>query len=547
MNEDKFHDECGVVGIYGAENAAALSYFALTSLQHRGQESAGIAVCDSSGAGDNGTAENKARIKLHKGIGLVNDVFDKNNFEKLSGNIAVAHVRYATAGGRTIDNAQPFVNSFKNGSIALAHNGQLVNHTKIRELLEDNGSTFLSSSDSEVILKLIVRKYIENGGHLGTPNLNEGDEKAKQKRFVDAVVQAVKLIKGSFALCIMTENMLIGVRDPNGIRPLCIGTIGKASQGDFKGESEVAPLGEGVDRNEVRAQGKTFRHTSFILASESCAIDAVNGSFLRDVEPGELVVISKDGLVSYKYANERKLTCIFEYVYFARPDSVIDGISVQEARYKMGQVLAHENAVDADIVIGVPDSGLGAAMGYARESGIPYGMGIIKNKYIGRTFIAPTQAERENMVFVKLNAIRSDLEGKRVVVIDDSIVRGTTSRRLVQILRRAGAKEVHFRVSSPPVKFPCYLGIDTPSKSELISSTHELEEIRREIGADSLAFISLGGMIKALSGKEIVARKNVAGACACPCENTGATHEGMSGSAIDGAFCKGCFSGIYPV
>ncbi|MBO4319803.1 MAG: amidophosphoribosyltransferase, partial [Treponema sp.] len=262
---------------------------------------------------------------------------------------------------------------------------------------------------------------------------------------------------------------------------------------------------------------------NFIIASETCAIDAVNGQFLRDVEPGEIVVISKDGIHSIKYADENKRTCIFEYVYFARPDSVIDGISVQEARYEMGKVLAQESPVEADVVIGVPDSGLGAAQGYARASGIPYGMGIIKNKYIGRTFIAPTQAERENMVFVKLNAIRSDLEGKRVIVIDDSIVRGTTSRRLVQILRRAGAKEVHFRVSSPPVKFPCHLGIDTPSKAELISSTHELEAIRKEIGSDSLAFISLDGMKRALSS-------------CCP-EKEKCCDE----------WCEGCFNGEYPV
>ena len=470
MNEDKFHDECGVVGIYGADNAAALSYFALTSLQHRGQESAGIAVSDGK------------KINLHKAMGLVSDVFEQDHFETLNGNIAVGHVRYATAGGRTIDNAQPFMNSFKNGSIALAHNGQLVNHTKLRELLEDYGSTFSSSSDSEVILKLIVRKYIENGGKLGSARQPEMLKQVQHDSeiFVDAVVQTAKLIKGSFALCIMTENMLIGVRDPNGIRPLCIGKV---------------------------ADG-------YIITSESCAIDSVNGRFIRDVEPGEIVVITKDGLSSIKYSEDKKRTCIFEYVYFARPDSVIDGISVQEARYRMGEVLAEESPVEADIVIGVPDSGLGAAQGYARASGVPYGMGIIKNKYIGRTFIAPTQKERENMVFVKLNAIRSDLEGKRVIVIDDSIVRGTTSRRLVQILRRAGAREVHFRVSSPPVKFPCYLGIDTPSKNELISSTHELEEIRKEIGADSLAFISLEGMIKAFGAD---------------------------------SFCKGCFNGEYPV
>lgn len=475
-----FQDECGVVGIYGAENSAALSYFALTSLQHRGQESAGIAVSD-------GT-----KIKLHKGMGLVSDVFEQGHFEALEGSIAVGHVRYATAGGRTIENAQPFMNSFKMGSIALAHNGQLVNYEELRESLEDGGSTFSSSSDTEVILKLIVRKVVENGGKLG----HTREEMLKQVQhdlssqndselFVTAVTQAVKEIRGSFALCIMTENLLIGVRDPNGIRPLCIGRTGDG----------------------------------YVLASESCAIDSVNGQFVRDVGPGEIVVINKDGLQSIKYTDDKKRTCIFEYVYFARPDSVIDGIAVQEARYKMGEALAKESPVEADIVIGVPDSGLGAAQGYARASGVPYGMGIIKNKYIGRTFIAPTQKERENMVFVKLNAIRSDLEGKRVIVIDDSIVRGTTSRRLVQILRRAGAKEVHFRVSSPPVKFPCHLGIDTPSKNELISSTHELEEIRQEIGADSLAFISLEGMIEALRS--------------CKPEADG--------------FCKGCFSGEYPV
>ena len=470
-----FHDECGVVGIYGAENAAALSYFALTSLQHRGQESAGIAVSDGS------------KIKLHKDMGLVSDVFEQGHFESLAGSIAVGHVRYATAGGRTIENAQPFLNTFKNGSIALAHNGQLVNHAQLREILEDEGSTFSSSSDSEVILKLIVRKFIEKGGKLGS---KKGDDNSKL--FISAVEAAVKEIKGSFALCIMTENMLIGVRDPNGIRPL---SLGNTNQG-------------------------------FILASESCAIDAVNGTFIRDVKPGEIVVIRKEGLQSILTnvsleTPAPKQTCIFEYVYFARPDSIIDGIPVQEARYKMGQELARESAVEADVVIGVPDSGIGAALGYSKASGIPYVTGIIKNKYIGRTFIAPTQKERENMVFVKLNAIKSDLAGKRVIVIDDSIVRGTTSRRLVEILRRSGAKEVHFRVSSPPVKFPCHLGIDTPSKNELISSTHELEEIRKEIGADSLSFISLQGMIKALRD----------------CSPDSNCH----------GWCKGCFTGEYPV
>jgi len=511
MTDDKFHDECGVVGIFGADNAARLSYFALTALQHRGQESAGIAVCNTNVASSEG-----AKISLCKDMGLVGDVFSTEHLQKLSGNISVGHVRYATAGGRTIENAQPFLNSFKNGSIALCHNGQLVNHAELRAQLEDGGSTFSSSSDSEVILKLIVRKYIENGGKLGSPNTGDQSAEENRKRFIDAVLQTAGLIKGSFALCIMTENMLIGVRDPNGIRPLCLGEISGGVAG-------VSPA-QGVESNEVRTQGelaaspngRSFERTppSYIIASETCAIDAVNGKFLRDLEGGEIVVVTKEGLSSIKYAQEKKRTCIFEYVYFARPDSLIDGISVQNARYRMGEVLARESSVEADVVIGVPDSGIGAALGYAKASGIPYVTGIIKNKYIGRTFIAPTQAERESMVFVKLNAIKSDLEGKRVIVIDDSIVRGTTSRRLVQLLRKAGAREVHFRVSSPPVKFPCYLGIDTPSKAELISSTHELESIRKEIGADSLAFISLKGMLEALGAD---------------------------------TFCKGCFNGEYPV
>ena len=506
-------DECGVAGIFGAENAASLSYFALTSLQHRGQESAGIAVSDGKS------------VRLKKELGLVGDVFAPADFEKLKGSIALSHVRYATAGGRTLENAQPFLNTFKNGSIALAHNGQLVNHACLREKLEDGGSTFASNSDSEVILKLIVRKFIEKGGKPGSGmSLPQDDD-----LFVQAVIEAMKEIKGSFALCIMTENMLIGARDPNGIRPLCLGTIDcrVKPDNDKSAATCVIPDNDKLpcvipdnDKLPCVIPGLDPGISSYILASESCAIDAVNGKFLRDIEPGEILVITKEGLRSEKYACEKKKTCIFEYVYFARPDSVIDGIPVQEARYRMGQTLALESKTEADVVIGVPDSGIGAAMGFSKASGIPYVTGIIKNKYIGRTFIAPTQAERENMVFVKLNAIKSDLEGKRVIVIDDSIVRGTTSRRLVEILRRAGAREVHFRVSSPPVKFPCHLGIDTPSKAELISSTHELEEIRAEIGADSLAFISLEGMIQALRSS---------------------SSEGKEG------WCEGCFSGIYPV
>lgn len=458
MSDDKLHDECGVGGVFlnnkKADSAATLVYYGLYSLQHRGQESAGIAV------------SNDEVIKIQKAMGLVSDVFVPQHLAELKGHIAVGHVRYATAGGRTIENAQPMLNKFKLGSIALAHNGQLVNYEPLQEMLEETGSTFTSTSDTEIILKLIARNY--------------------KKGLEQAVTNAIQVIKGSFALCVMTENCLIGARDPYGIRPLCLGQL----------------------------------EDGWVLASESCAIDAMNGTFVRDVNPGEVIIISADGLKSVNL-NEKtsKQTCIFEYVYFARPDSIIDGIPVQYARLKMGEMLAKENPVEADVVVGVPDSGIGAALGYSAVSGVPYAMGIVKNKYIGRTFIAPTQKERENMVFVKLNAIKSDLNGKRVVVIDDSIVRGTTSRRLVQILRRAGAKEVHFRVSSPPVKFPCYLGIDTPTKAELISSAHDVEQIRKEIGADSLSFISLEGMLEALRS--------------CRPESNG--------------YCKGCFCGEYPI
>ena len=458
MSDDKLHDECGVVGVFlnnaKTDSAATLAYYGLYSLQHRGQESAGIAV------------SNDEVIKIQKAMGLVSDVFVPQHLEELKGHIAVGHVRYATAGGRTIENAQPMLNKFKLGSIALAHNGQLVNYEPLQEMLEETGSTFTSTSDTEIILKLIARNY--------------------KKGLEQAVTNAIQVIKGSFALCVMTENCLIGARDPYGIRPLCLGQL----------------------------------EDGWVLASESCAIDAMNGTFVRDVNPGEVIIISADGLKSVNL-NEKtsKQTCIFEYVYFARPDSIIDGIPVQYARLKMGEMLAKENPVEADVVVGVPDSGIGAALGYSAVSGVPYATGIVKNKYIGRTFIAPTQKERENMVFVKLNAIKSDLNGKRVIVIDDSIVRGTTSRRLVQILRRAGAKEVHFRVSSPPVKFPCYLGIDTPTKAELISSAHDVEQIRKEIGADSLSFISLEGMLEALRS--------------CRPESNG--------------YCKGCFCGEYPI
>lgn len=460
--EDVLHDECGVVGVYlnadpidmSAMGASSLAYYGMYSLQHRGQESAGIAVSDGSD------------VKVHKLMGLVADVFKRENLDALSGRIAVAHVRYATAGGCTIENAQPMVYRFKLGTVAVAHNGQLVNYEQLREMLEESGSSFNSTSDTEVIVKFIAKSY--------------------KKGLERALTDTIQLIKGSFALCVMTQDCLIGARDPNGIRPLCLGKL---------------------------AGG-------WVLASESCAIDAMGADFVRDIRPGEIVIINGDSVLSFEFGEKTsKRSCIFEYVYFARPDSVLDEIPVQEARLRMGAMLAKENPVSADVVIGVPDSGLGAALGYSRAAGIPYATGIVKNKYIGRSFIAPTQKERENTVFVKLNTIKNEINGKRVIVIDDSIVRGTTSRRLIQILRKAGAKEVHLRVSSPPVKFPCYFGIDTPRRAELISSDHDVEAIREEIGADSLAFLSMDGMLEALRS--------------CNPEQYG--------------YCKGCFTGEYPV
>ena len=460
-DEGKLEEKCGILGIYlnkkdriEAFNAAKLAYYGLYSLQHRGQESAGISV------------SNGERIETHKAMGLVADVFTAGKLDELAGQIAVGHVLYSTSGIAHIENAQPFVTYFKLGGIAVAHNGALTNYEQLKEFLEETGSTFTSTSDTEVINKLIGKSY--------------------KKGLERALTDTIQMIKGSFALAVMTESSLIGARDPNGIRPLCLGKL------------------EG----------------GWMLASESCAIDAVGGTFVRDIQPGEIVIINEDGVLSFEFGERTaKRTCIFEYVYFARPDSIMDGISIQDARMKMGAVLAKESGVPADVVIGVPDSGLGAAMGYAVEAGIPYAMGSVKNKYIGRTFIAPTQAERENLVFVKLNAMQSDVKGKRVVVIDDSIVRGTTCRRLIQILRRAGAKEVHFRVSSPPVKYPCYFGIDTPSRADLISAEHTTEEICAAIGADSLAFISLDGMFEAL--KDL--------------------------NPDTYGYCKGCFTGEYPV
>jgi amidophosphoribosyltransferase len=459
--DDKLHEECGVFGIFShdAEFAAApLVYYGLISLQHRGQESAGIAAVS-------GLEGNRA-IECRKGMGLVGDVFNHETIARLEGSAAIGHVRYSTAGASVIENAQPFVSRFKLGSIAVAHNGTLTNADVIRDLLEDTGMTFTSSSDSETIVNLIAKNY--------------------KKGLERALTDTIKFIKGSYALLVLTEDALVGARDPSGIRPLCLG----------KFESKKGKSG-------------------WILSSESCAITAAGGEFVRDIEPGEVIIINNEQVLSFTFCEKTpRAVCAFEYVYFARPDSVIDGLDVFEARLRAGEILARESAVAADLVIGSPDSGIPAAIGYGRATGIPYGLGIVKSKYVGRTFIAPGQEARERVVSVKHNAIRSEVEGKRVVVIDDSIVRGTTSRRLVSILRQAGAKEVHFRVCSPPVRFPCYFGIDTPHRKDLISNTNSVDEICASLGADSLAFLSVEGLLESL-------------------DNSG--------------YCLGCFTGEYPV
>lgn len=450
---DKLKEECGVFGIYskGMKNLSRMIYFGLVTLQHRGQESAGIAVY------------NDKKVHYYKEMGLVREVFNDTILKRLSGDIGIGHVRYSTTGESYVTNAQPLVVQYKGGSIALAHNGNLVNADKIRDELEDNGSIFQTSIDSEVIANLIAKNY-----NLG---------------FKEAITCAAKRIRGAFALSIICEGKLIGVRDPHGLRPLCIGKL----------------------------------DDGYVLSSESCALDVVGAELVRNVKPGEIVIIDDDGIESIMYEEDKqKALCSFEFVYFARPDSVIDEESVYQSRIEAGKILARENPVEADVVMAVPDSGTVAAIGYAEESGIPYRQGLLKNKYLGRTFIQPDQKMRELMVKLKLSVLRENVEGKRLILIDDSVVRGTTSRRIVDMLRRAGAKEVHLRVSSPPVKYSCYFGIDTPTRKQLIGATHSVEEIREAIGADSLAYLSIPGLVKSINMK-------------------------------DERLCTACFSGNYPM
>jgi amidophosphoribosyltransferase len=434
IEANKWKEECGVYGVYSHEDdVSEMTYLGLYALQHRGQESAGIAITDG------------AWMDVTRGMGLVNEVFRHQVPHMDNQCIAIGHVRYSTTGSSLLANTQPLIVNYAGGKMSLAHNGNLTNAAEIRHRLEQEGTIFQTSIDSEVFVNLIAR--------------------SRKTSIEEKIIESLRQIKGAYCLTIMTEEKLIGVRDPQGFRPLCIGRL----------------------------------DDTWILSSESCGLDVVGAEFVRDVEPGEMVVISADGFQSYRFAvDEKRASCIFEYIYFARPDSVIDGQSVHDARFMMGRMLARESGRQADIVISVPDSGTAAATGYAFESGIPFTEGLIKNRYIGRTFIQPTQKKRDTAVKLKLNAIRSAVEGKSVVMVDDSIVRGTTSGKIVRMLRNAGAKEVHMCVSSPPIGYPCYYGIDTSVRKDLIAATKSVEEIRAFIGADSLHFLSLEGLKKSV-------------------------------------------------
>ncbi len=433
FEDDKMHDECGVFGIYShEENVVQNTYWGLYALQHRGQESAGIAVTDGSW------------MDVSRGMGLVSEVF-RHQLPDLPGQyIAIGHVRYSTTGSSALMNTQPLKVKYSGGHISLAHNGNLTNAGQLRVEMEEQGSIFQTTIDSEVIVNLIAR--------------------SRKATLEEKVVESLSKIEGAYCLVIMTEEKLIGVRDSNGLRPLCIGKL----------------------------------NDGYVISSESCALDTVGAEFIRDVEPGEMVIIDKDGLHSQQFGQKDcEALCVFEYIYFARPDSIIDGQSVYQTRLEMGRVLARESGLTADIVISVPDSGTTAALGFSQESGIPFAEGLIKNRYIGRTFIQPDQKERDLSVKIKLNAVRSIVKGKSVIIVDDSIVRGTTSGKIVRLIKEAGATAVHMCVSSPPIAYPCYYGIDTAVRKELIASTKNVEEIREYIGADSLHYLSIEGLNKA--------------------------------------------------
>ena len=444
--EEKLKEECGVFGMYdfdGGDVASAI-YYGLFALQHRGQESCGIAVSDTRGP--------KGIVKSHKGMGLVNEVFTPDVLAGLKGDIGLGHTRYSTAGSSTRENAQPLVLNYIKGTLGLAHNGNLINAPELRRELEYTGAIFQTTIDSEVIAYHIARERIHSAA------------------VEEAVSKAMNKIKGAYSLIVMSPRKLIGARDPFGFRPLCIGK----------------------------------RDRAYILASETCALETIGAEFVRDVEPGEIVTITPEGIRSDKthcLPKEQEARCVFEYIYFSRPDSHFDGVSVYQSRILAGKFLAMDAPVEADLVVGVPESGNAAALGYSLQSGIPYGTAFVKNSYVGRTFIKPGQSSRESSVRVKLNVLREAVNGKRVIMIDDSIVRGTTSGRIVKMLRDAGAKEVHMRVSSPPFLYPCYFGTDVPAREQLIAYNRTEEEIRQVIGADSLAYLRverLGEMIGGL-------------------------------------------------
>ena len=455
---DGLHEECGVFGVYDLDgvDVASTVYYGLFALQHRGQESCGIAVSDTEGP--------KGKVMASKGMGLVNEVFDGEKLEKLKGHIGVGHVRYSTAGASNSQNVQPLVLNYVKGILMLAHNGNLVNALELRKELEYTGAIFQTTIDTEVIAYLIARE-----------RLNVGSVE-------DAVKNAMKKLKGAYSLVISSPRKLIGARDPFGFRPLVIGK----------------------------------RDNAYMLASETCALDAVGAEFVRDVKPGEIVMLDKEGITSDEsMCIQKPARCIFEYIYFARPDSYVDGVSVYNSRIMAGKILAQMHPAEADIVIGVPDSGNAAAMGFALQSGIPYGVGFVKNSYVGRTFIKPKQSARESSVHIKLNALKEVVRGKRVVMVDDSIVRGTTSGLIVQMLKDAGATEVHVRISSPPFLFPCYFGTDVPSCDQLIAHEHTVDQICDLIGADSLGYLDGERLPELIEGE------------------TG--------------YCDACFSGNYPV
>jgi amidophosphoribosyltransferase len=455
LTADKMTEECGVFGIYNPEagtEAAEMTYLGLIALQHRGQESAGIC------------ANNQGQFNIHKGMGLVENVFSREAIAGLAGEMAIGHVRYSTSGSSKLANAQPIlINSIK-GDLALAHNGNLANAAELRHNLENNGSIFHSTLDTEVIAHLVARSFEDN--------------------IIEALVQSLHQLKGGFSLLAMVKDSLVAIRDPQGFRPLALGKLGSA----------------------------------YVVASESCAFDIIGAEFIRNVEPGEMIIIDQDGLTSSKYSSESKTSlCVFEYIYFARPDSNIDGQNVLLARKEMGKQLAREMDVEADLVVPVPDSGIAAALGFAEESGIPYAQGILRNRYMGRTFIQPTQQIRDLKVRLKLSPIKEIIAGKRIILIDDSIVRGTTSKQIIARIKEAGASEVHVAISSPPVKYPCYFGLDTSRRKELIASSNTVAEIGKTIGADSLHYLSQQGMLAAIKIND------------------------------DLGFCQACFDGDYPI